>query len=91
MILIKKVKFFRLLCLSKIDREKVFTDVLDRNEGFQDFQNEKGNICLFPKVKQLVKQFPHSNCNFVIRMDGSVDDKIIRRKFFRVQNRVERF
>ena len=39
MILIKKMKFFHLLCLSKIDREKVFTDVLDRNEGFQDFQN----------------------------------------------------
>ena len=37
------------------------------------------------------KQFPHSNCNFVIRMDRSVDAKIIRRKFFRVQNRVERF
>ena len=31
---------------------------------------------------QLNKQFPHSNCNFVIRMDSSVDDKNIRHKFF---------
>ena len=27
MILVKKLKFFHLLCLSKIDREKVFADV----------------------------------------------------------------
>ena len=26
------------------------------------------------------KQFPHSNCNFVIRIDSSVDGKIIRQK-----------
>ena len=32
MILVKKVKFFHLLCLSKKDREKVFADVLD-NKG----------------------------------------------------------
>ena len=31
MILVRKMKFFRLLFLSKIDREKVFADVLDRN------------------------------------------------------------
>ena len=30
MILVKKLKFFHLLCLSKIDREKVFDDVLDK-------------------------------------------------------------
>ena len=29
MILVKKWKFFHLLCLSKIDREKVFADVLE--------------------------------------------------------------
>ena len=33
----KKLKFFHLLCLSKIDREKVFADVLDRKEAFQDY------------------------------------------------------
>ena len=36
MILVKKLKFFNILCLSKIDREKVFADVLDKKEAFKD-------------------------------------------------------
>ena len=36
MILVKKLKFFHLLCLSKIDREKVFADVLDKEEAFKE-------------------------------------------------------
>ena len=36
MILVKKLKFFHILCLSKIDREKVFADVLDKKEAFKD-------------------------------------------------------
>ena len=39
MILVKKMKFFHLLCLSKLDREKVFVDVLDKKEDFKDYQN----------------------------------------------------
>ena len=39
MILVKKMKFFHLLCLSKIDREKVFADVLDKKEDFKDCKN----------------------------------------------------
>ena len=39
MILVKKLKFFHLLCLSKIDREKVFANVLDKKEGFTDYKN----------------------------------------------------
>ena len=39
MILVKKVKFFHLLCLSKIDREKVLADVLDKKEAFKDYKN----------------------------------------------------
>ena len=39
MILVKKLKFFHLLCLSKIDREKVFADVLDKKEAFKDNKN----------------------------------------------------
>ena len=35
MILVKKLKFFHLLCLSKIDREKVFANILDRKEAFK--------------------------------------------------------
>ena len=42
MSLAKKLKFFHLLCLSKIDREKVFADVLDRKEAFKDCKK----ICL---------------------------------------------
>ena len=39
MILVKKLKFFHLLCLSKIDREKVFADILDKKETFKDYKN----------------------------------------------------
>ena len=34
MIFLKKLKFFYVLCLSKIEREKVFADVLDKKEAF---------------------------------------------------------
>ena len=34
MILVKKINFFHHLCLSKIDREKVFAGVL---EAFQEY------------------------------------------------------
>ena len=39
MILVKKLKFFNLLCLSKIHREKVFADVLNKKETFKDYKN----------------------------------------------------
>ena len=39
MILVKKLKFFHLLYLSKIDREKVFADVLAKKEAFKDYKN----------------------------------------------------
>ena len=52
MILLKKVKFFHLLCLSKIDRKKVFADVLDKKEAFNDYKNncvkKKRKIRIFP-------------------------------------------
>ena len=40
MILVKKLKFFHLLSLSKIDREKLFADVLDKKEAIQDYKND---------------------------------------------------
>ena len=52
MILVKKLKFFHVLCLSKIDREKVFADVLDRKEAFKDYKNNcllKTQTCNFSK------------------------------------------
>ena len=36
---VKKLNLFYLLCLSNIDREKGFTDVLDRKEVFKDSKN----------------------------------------------------
>ena len=58
MILVKKLKFFHLLCLSKIDREKVFADVLDKKEAFKDYKTsvyEKRKIRIFSK--RLVYRF----------------------------------
>ena len=39
MILVKKLKFFHILCLSQIDRGKVFADVLDKKEAFKVYTN----------------------------------------------------
>ena len=39
MILVKKLKFFHLLCLSKIDQEKEFADILDKIEAVKEFKN----------------------------------------------------
>ena len=50
--MVKKLKFFHLLCLSKIDRKEVFADDLDKNEAFKDYKTtgyEKGKIRIFPK------------------------------------------
>ena len=33
--------FFYVLCLSKIDREKVFAVVLDKREAFKDYKNNR--------------------------------------------------
>ena len=51
MILVKELKFFHVLYLWKIDREKVFADVLDKKEAFKDYKNncvrktENENFC----------------------------------------------
>ena len=58
MILVKELKFFHLLCLSKIDREKVFADVLDKKETFKDYKNNcvrKMQMRIF--LKELVHRF----------------------------------
>ena len=52
MILVKKLKFFHLLCLSKINREKLFAEVLDKKEAFKDYKNNcvrKRKIRIFRK------------------------------------------
>ena len=40
MILVKKLKVFLLLSLSKIDREKLFADVLGKKEAIKDYKND---------------------------------------------------
>ena len=52
MILVKKLKFFHLLSLSKIDREKLFADVLDKKEAIKEYKNDclrKTQIRISPK------------------------------------------
>ena len=52
MILVKKLKFFYLLCLSKIDREKVLADVLDKKKDLKTIRTtvyEKSRLRIFPK------------------------------------------
>ena len=39
MILVEKLKFFHVLCLLKIDGEKVFAKLLDKKEAFKDYKN----------------------------------------------------
>ena len=51
MILVKKLKFFHLLCLLKIDREKLFGDVLDKRKALKTIKTrvyEKCKIGIFP-------------------------------------------
>ena len=52
MVLVKKLKFSHLLCLSKRDRENVFADVLDKKKPLKTIKTtvyEKRKIRTFPK------------------------------------------
>ena len=48
MILVKKFKFFHILCLSKTDLEKVFPDVLHKKDAFKDHKNNSFYIANKP-------------------------------------------
>ena len=66
MILVKKLKFFHLLCLSKIDREKVFADVLDKKKPLKAIKTtvyEKRKIRIFSKglVHRFAQKFAISS------------------------------
>ena len=41
MILVKNFKFFHLLCFSKMDREKVFADVVDKKELSKHYKKNR--------------------------------------------------
>ena len=50
--MVKKLKVFHVLYLSKIDREKVFADVLDKKKPLKTIKTtvyEKRKIRIFPK------------------------------------------
>ena len=52
MTLEKKVEVFHLFCLSKIDQEKVFADVLDKKKPLKTIKTtvyEKHKTKIFPK------------------------------------------
>ena len=58
MILVQKFKFFQFLCLSNIDREILFADVLHKRVAFKDSKSnflQKDKIRIFPK--RLVNRF----------------------------------
>ena len=66
MILVKKLKFFHLLWLSKIDREKVFADVLDKKKPLKAIKTtvyEKRKIRIFSKglVHRFAQKFEISS------------------------------
>ena len=57
MILVKKLKFFHLLCLSKIDREKVFADVLDKKK--KPLKTTKTTVYVQCKIRIFPKGLVH--------------------------------
>ena len=64
--LVKKLKFFHMLCLSKIDRQKVFADVLDKKKPLKTIKTivyEKCKIRIFRKglVHRFVKKLEISS------------------------------
>ena len=56
MILVQKFKFFQFLCLSNIDREILFADVLDKRVAFKDY---KSNCLQKDKIRILPKRLVH--------------------------------
>ena len=51
MILVRKLNFFLFLCLSKIDREKLFGDVLDKRKPLKTIKTSVYDYCkirIFP-------------------------------------------
>ena len=56
MILVKKLKFLQVLCLSKIDREKVFADVLDKKKPLKTIRT---TVCEKRKMRIFLKGLVH--------------------------------
>ena len=58
MILVKNLKFFHAFCLSKIDGEKLFAEVIDKKEAFKDYKNnylwKTQNLEFFQRFSSIV-------------------------------------
>ena len=84
----QKLKFLHVLCLSKIDREKVFADVLDKKEAFKTIKTtvcEKRKIRIFPKglVHRFGQKFEISSSLIFMqnRPRKTILEFLLRKKF----------
>ena len=88
MIVVKKLKFFHLLCLSKLDRQKVFADVLDKKEAFKTIKTtvyEERKMRIFAKglVHRFEQKFEISSTLILCKKDQEKVSVIVlvRKKF----------
>ena len=88
MIVVKKLKFFHLLCLSKLDRQKVFADVLDKKEAFKTIKTtvyEERKMRIFAKglVHRFEQKFEISSTLILCKKDQEkVSGNVLVRKKF---------
>ena len=67
--MVKKLKFFYFLSLSKIDREKVFPYVLDKKEAFKDYKKQLFMKYAKELVLRLNQKFEISSTLFLCKID----------------------
>ena len=82
MLLVKKLKFFHILCLSKIDQEKVFAYVLDKKKPLKTIKKtvyKKSKMTIF--LKGLVHRFGQKFqiCSTLIFMKNRQEKSICER------------
>ena len=90
MILVKKLKFYHLFCLSKTDREKVFGNVLDKKKKtlktIRTCVYEERKINFFPKGKSIVfvknLRFIQRSFSFKTDQEKLSGDVLVRKTFF---------
>ena len=88
MILVKKLKFFHLLCLSKIYRERLFGDVLDKINPLKTIKTsvyQKRKIRIFSNglVHGFVQKLKISLTFFLCKIDQEkvFGNVVVRKKF----------
>ena len=88
MILVKKLKFFHVLCLSKMDREKLFGDLVDKRKPLKTIKTsvcEKRKIRIFPNglVHGFGQKFKIPLTCFLCKIDQEkvFGNVLVRKKF----------